>query len=107
MDSIEIIATIATVIVGTMLTRFLPFILFPQNKQRPAFLDYLGKQLPLAILGMLVIYCIKDISFNSGNHGTPELISILLIIIIHLKFRQMLYSIMIGTVFYLYFINYF
>lgn len=107
MDAIEIIATIAAVIAGTMLTRFLPFMLFPHDKQRPAFLDYLGKQLPLAILGMLVIYCLKDISFASGKHGAPELLAILLIAVIHLKFRQMLLSIMGGTVFYLCLLNYF
>lgn len=101
MTFIEELFTIVAVISGTMLTRFLPFLFFPAGKQIPGYLQYLGHQLPAAILGMLVIYCLKDLNFTSSNHALPEISSTIIIILIHLKFRHMLFSIATGTIFYI------
>ena len=93
--------TILMVILGTMLTRFLPFLIFPANKPTPAHIRYLGKVLPAAVFGMLVIYCLKNVSLFSGSHGIPELLSILLVVLLHLWKRQMLLSIAGGTICYM------
>lgn len=95
------IVTIAMVVLGTMLTRFLPFLIFPPGKPTPKFILYLGKVLPGAVFGLLVIYCLKNVSILSGTHGIPELISIALTVVLHLWKRQMLLSIAGGTVCYM------
>lgn len=93
--------TIALCVIGTMLTRFLPFIIFSSQKPTPRYIQYLGKALPAAIFGMLVIYCLKNVSLLSGSHGIPELIAIIVVISLHLWKRQMLLSIAGGTVCYM------
>lgn len=95
------VITIALIVIGTMLTRFLPFILFPAGHKTPKYVAYLGKALPSAIFGLLVIYCLKNVSLLSGSHGLPELISIALVAALHLWKRQMLLSIAAGTVCYM------
>ena len=70
------IITIALCALGTQLTRFLPFLIFNEHKKTPLFVQYLGKVLPGAIFSMLIIYCLKNISFTQGNHSLPELIGI-------------------------------
>ena len=72
--------TIAVVALGTMITRFLPFLLFPSGRETPPYVRYLGRVLPAAALGLLVIYCVKDVAFFTGRwHGLPELISMALV----------------------------
>lgn len=93
--------TIGMVILGTVLTRFLPFLIFPAGKQTPKYVKYLGKVLPSAVFGLLIIYCLKDVSLFSGSHGLPELLAIMLVVLLHLWKRQMLLSIAGGTVFYM------
>lgn len=93
--------TIGMVIFGTVTTRFLPFLVFPANRPTPKYVQYLGKMLPSAALGLLVIYCFKDVSFLSGTHGIPELISVAVVVALHLWKRQMLLSIAGGTVVYM------
>ena len=75
--------TILMVVIGTMMTRFLPFLLFPAGKPTPKYIQYLGKVLPAAVFGLLVIYCLKDVSIFSGSHGLPELAAIVLVIVLH------------------------
>ncbi len=86
---------------GTMLTRFLPFVIFNENRKTPAFIQYIGKFLPPAVFGMLVVYCLRNVSIWQGNHGIPELISIIITGGLHLWKRQMLLSIAGGTVCYM------
>ena len=95
------ILTIAAVVLGTMTTRFLPFLLFPAGKTTPAFVQYLGKALPAAVFGLLVIYSLKDVQLLTGSHGIPEAISIALVIILHCWKRHMLLSIAGGTICYM------
>lgn len=93
--------TIGMVVLGTMLTRFVPFIVFPAGKPTPKYITYLGRVLPAAVFGLLVVYCLKDVSFLTGWHGLPELISIAVVVGLHLWKRQMLISIAGGTVCYM------
>ncbi|MDO4300223.1 MAG: branched-chain amino acid transporter permease [Clostridia bacterium] len=101
MTLIQQIITAAMVVIGTMITRFLPFIIFPAGKPTPKYIQYLGNVLPGAVFGMLVIYCLKNISIFTGSHGIPEVISIIFVIILHLFKRQMLLSIAGGTILYM------
>ncbi len=64
MNVTQQIIMVAMVVLGTMLTRFLPFIVFPSGKSTPNYVQYLGKVLPAAVIGLLVIYCFKDVSFT-------------------------------------------
>ncbi len=95
------IVTIAMVVLGTVLTRFLPFLLFPAGKPTPKYIRYLGTVLPAAVFGLLVVYCLKDVSLLTGSHGLPELIAIAVVAALHLWKRQMLLSIAGGTVCYM------
>lgn len=89
------------VILGTVTTRALPFLLFPEKSEIPKYIKYLADMLPYTMIGMLVVYCLKDIFFSNGTHGLPELISILLIVVLHLWRRNTLLSIGCGSLFYM------
>ena len=102
----EQLVTIGMVALGTMLTRFLPFIVFPTDKETPAYMQYLGKVLPAAVFGLLIVYCMKDVSVFSESHGIPELISIAAVVLLHMWKRQMLLSIAGGTVCYMMLVQY-
>ncbi|MEE1006681.1 MAG: branched-chain amino acid transporter permease [Acutalibacteraceae bacterium] len=95
------IITITLCVLGTMATRFLPFLVFSGDKPAPKYIQYLGKALPAAIFGMLVVYCLKNVSILTGSHGIPELIAIAVVVSLHLWKRQMLLSIAGGTVCYM------
>lgn len=97
----EQIITILVVVLGTMATRFLPFIVFPSGKPTPKYVQFLGKFLPLAVFGMLIVYCLKNVDIFAGSHGIPELISIIVVVALHLWKKQMLLSIAGGTVCYM------
>ena len=85
----------------TMATRFLPFLLFGGKRQTPKIITYLGKVLPCAIMGMLVVYCLKDIRPLAYPYGIPELLGIALVAVLHIWKRNSLLSIGAGTVFYM------
>ncbi len=93
--------TIGMVILGTVLTRFIPFLVFPAGKPTPKYIQYLGKVLPAAVFGLLVVYCLRNVNLFTGSHGIPELLAILVVVILHLWKRQMLLSIAGGTVCYM------
>ena len=86
---------------GTMLTRFLPFLVFSPKRPTPKYIQYLGKALPGAIFAMLVVYCLRNVNVLQFSYGLPELIAIALTIGLHLWKRQMLVSIAGGTVCYM------
>lgn len=95
------IITIAICALGTMATRYLPFLIFSSKKPTPRYIQHLGKALPSAIFGMLVIYCLKNVSILTDTHALPELIAIAVTVGLHLWKRQMLLSIAGGTVCYM------
>ena len=95
------VITIAACALATILTRFLPFLIFSDKKPTPGYVQYLGRALPAAIFGMLVVYCLKDVSLLTGSHGLPELIAILVTAALHLWKKKMLLSIAGGTVCYM------
>ena len=85
------IITVAVVVLETMTTRFLPFLIFPEGKEPPAVITYLGTVLPYAVIGLLVVYCLKDVP-GSGHYG---------ILALHKWKKSTLLSIGGGTVLYM------
>ena len=95
------IITIGMVVLGTVITRFLPFIIFPAGKPTPKYIQYLGKVIPGAIFGLLVVYALRNTDILTGSHGLPEVIAIGIIIPVHVWRRNMLISIASGTISYM------
>ena len=97
----QTLGIILAVALGCMLTRFLPFLLFPEGKQLPKVIDDLSRLLPPAMMGLLVVYCLKGVDFLGGSHGLPEIIAIAVTAGLHLWRRNTLLSIAAGTVVYM------
>ena len=100
MTTTQQIITIAVVVLGTMTTRFLPFIIFSADSA-PEFVRFLGRVLPNAVIGLLVIYSLKD-SIGGVNHCIPELIALAFIFILHKWKKNTLLSIAGGTILYMF-----
>ena len=96
----DVLLIVAGVLV-TMATRFLPFLIFGEKRKTPPIIEYLGTVLPCAIMGMLVVYCLKDISFVKNPFGIPELIACAAVAALHVWKRNSLLSIGGGTVCYM------
>lgn len=94
------ILTVGVIALITAGLRFLPFLIF-RSRKTPEFVAYLGKVLPCAIMGMLVIYCLRNISFASLSAFLPELLACALVALIHIWKRNTLLSILSGTLFYM------
>ena len=92
---------IAVMALVTAALRFLPFLLFGKNRNTPPLVSYLGQVLPYAIMGMLVVYCLKDISLLSSPFGIPEIIGCAVVTLLHIWKRNTLLSIGAGTVCYM------
>lgn len=101
MSFTERLITIFLIFLATIILRFLPFVAFPENKPTPEFIKYLGKYLPGAVFGLLIVYALKDVTILSGSHGIPELIAILVTAAAHLWKKQMIISISAGTICYM------
>lgn len=99
------ILIILIAVLSTMLTRFLPFALFPAGKPLPSFVRYLGRVLPGAVFGLLVVYCFRDISVFSGSHGLPELIAGAAVVALHLWKKNMMLTVAVGTLIYMLLVN--
>lgn len=85
----------------TILLRFLPFVLFGGKRETPSSLLYLGRVLPYAVMGMLVVFALKNVSIFCRPHALPEFISVLVVIVLHVWRRNTLLSILCGTVCYM------
>ena len=96
---------IAVCAVITVALRFIPFLIFGKKKT-PPFISYLGKVLPFAIMGMLVVFCLKGISITAFPYGIPELICVIAVVLLHVWKRNTLLSIIAGTVLYIMLINF-
>ena len=96
----DVLLIVAAVLV-TMATRFLPFLIFGEKRRTPPVIEYLGTVLPCAIMGMLVVYCLKDVTFLRSPFGLPELISCVVVAALHVWKRSSLLSIGGGTVCYM------
>ena len=95
------IILIAVMTLVTMATRFLPFLIFGEKRKTPDIITYLGQVLPFAIMGMLVVYCLKDVAWLSAPFGAPEILGCAIVAVLHLWKRNSLLSIGVGTVAYM------
>ncbi len=101
MTQTEILITIAMMSLGTMVTRFLPFLCFPDNTKAPALVLYLGKALPYSVMGFLVVYCLKGVSVTAYPFAAPEAAAVACVACLHLWLKKPLISIGAGTVIYM------
>lgn len=109
MNTTNIILTISIMAVAVILTRSLPFLVFPSADKTPRFVRFLGRYLASAVFGMLVVYCFKDVHFASAtdatgrltHHGLPQLIGVALTIMLHMWKRNLLFTIAGGTILYM------
>lgn len=108
MTVLEQVISIAIAAVTNFLTRFLPFVIFTSKDDAKVspFIDGLGKFLPAAIMGMLAVYCFRNVNFMAGNHGLPDIIAGVITVVIHLWRRSMFLSLIVGTVTYICLVNF-
>ena len=85
----------------TAVLRFLPFLMFRNGENRPGVVSYLGTVMPYAVMGMLVVYCLKNVSLLAAPHGIPEAIALAAVVALHLWRRSTLLSIFGGTAVYM------
>ena len=97
-SALSLILVMALVTAGL---RFLPFVIFTKGRKVPEVVAYLGRVLPYAVMAMLVVYCLKRLSFVQMPFGLPELISVVLVVVLHVWKRNTLLSIVGGTVCYM------
>lgn len=101
MDNLHSVLIVIVAALVTMATRFTPFLLFGENRKTPEIVTYLGQVLPYAIMGMLVIYCLKDVDITAAPFGVPELLGCAVVAVLHIWKRNSLLSIGAGTVAYM------
>lgn len=101
LNAMETLVILLMLAAGIQLTRWIPFWLFPEKKDPPAVVTYLGHVLPPAMMGLLVIYCLKEVSWTAAPHGAPELIAIAAVALVHKWKENVLLSIGGGTVLYM------
>ena len=99
--TLQTLIIIAVLMLGTCITRFLPFLLFPNATSAPRYIVYLGKALPAAAISLLVVYCLRYVNVMVFPHGLPEVISIAVVIALHIWRKNTLLSIGVGTVLYM------
>lgn len=104
-ETIKGIMIIIALVAATLITRFLPFLLFPAGKETPKYIDFLGRTLPFAAMGMLVVYCLKDVKVTEAPYGLPEAIAIIGIVLLHRLKGNSLLSIGAGTVLYMFLVQ--
>ena len=100
-NNAQAMALILTMTAVTMATRFLPFLLLGDKRQTPPFITYLGKVLPYAIMGMLVVYCLKGLSVTQLSSVAPAVLGVGITAGLHLWKHNTLLSILGGTVVYM------
>lgn len=98
MHDVLLVVVVAAV---TAALRFLPFLIFREGRTMPGWLSHLGQVLPCAIMGMLVVYCLKGVSLTAAPFGIPELLGCAAVALLHIWKRNTLLSIGVGTVFYM------
>ena len=101
MTPLQTLAIILAVAAGTQLTRWLPFLLFPEKREPPKVIEDLGRLLPPAMMGLLVVYCLRNVAWLAPPHGAPELLAVLAVAVLHRAWGNVLVSIAGGTALYM------
>ena len=100
-SGLHALSMILVIVAVTAVLRFAPFFIFSGDQPVPEFINYLGRVLPYSIMAMLVVYCLKGISFAKAPFGLPEMISVILVAALHVWRRNTLFSIICGTICYM------
>lgn len=98
---LQTLLMIVAVALGAILVRFLPFVLFPDGRKAPPAVAFLGRVLPPAMMGLLVVYCLKGVSFLRPPFGVPEFAASAAVVLLQLRTRKPLLSIAVGTAIYM------
>ncbi|HJD11429.1 MAG TPA: AzlD domain-containing protein [Candidatus Phocaeicola caecigallinarum] len=106
MTQTEQIITVMVVVIGTQLTRWLPFGIFRSAESTPMYVQYIGKILPPAIFGMLVVYCYRDLPLTPFSEGLPQIVCGICVAVCQLLFKNMCLSILTGTALYIIWMNF-
>ncbi len=106
MHNVHALLLVAVVALVTILLRFLPFWIFGENRTTPPLIAHLGQVLPFSVMGMLVVYCLKDVNLTSAPFGIPEAIGCALVALLHFWKRNTLLSIGAGTICYMLLVQY-
>ena len=101
LTNVQALGIVLAVTLGTVITRFLPFALFPDSRPVPKIVEYLGRTLPAAMMGLLVVYCLKSVTPLAFPYGAPEAIAIAVTALLHGWKRNVLLSIAGGTAVYM------
>lgn len=101
MTDTQMIITVALAVAGTVATRFLPYLLFSEGRPVPAVVEYLGHALPPAVFGLLVVYCLRNVTFTSGTFGIPELVSLAVVVAVYAWRRDLMSPMVAGTAAYM------
>ena len=101
MNNLHSVLVIAVAALVTIALRFLPFLIFGEDRKTPPLVAFLGQVLPYAIMGMLVLYCLKDVDITAAPFGIPEAIGCIAVALLHVWKRNTLLSIGLGTVCYM------
>ncbi|MGN0333383.1 MAG: branched-chain amino acid transporter permease [Lachnospiraceae bacterium] len=104
-DAVTSLLIILVVAVTTFATRLVPFLIFPKGKEIPPVVQYLGKVLTPAVIGMLVVYCLKSTTVMESPYGIPELVAVVVTAVLHVWKRNNLLSIGTGTILYMFLIQ--
>ena len=105
MSAGKALAMILVAAVCTFATRVAPFLLFNGKKPIPPIVRYLGAALPPAVIALLVVYCVKNVTWLAAPHGIPELLCIAVTALLHVWKRNNLLSIGVGTVLYMFLVQ--
>lgn len=101
MSSLQAAATVGIIALATLFIRAVPFVLFPKAQKTPPFIRYLGRVLPHAVMGMLMVYCFKAVDFSKPPYGLPEILATLAAMGLHLRKRSVILSIAASTILYM------
>lgn len=105
MNDAHSMALIAVIAAVTLILRFLPFVIFSGKREVPKYILFLGDRLPYAIMGMLIVYCLRNVSFAAVSDWLPSFLSIIVVVILHVWRRNTLLSIIGGTFVYMFLIQ--
>ena len=105
MNSLHSALLIAVIAVVTVMLRALPFLVFNGRRKVPGYIMFLGDKLPYAIIGMLIVYCLRNVSFGAAADWLPSFISVIVVVVLHIWKRKTLISVAGGTLVYMFLVQ--
>ena len=104
-DTRHAIIVIVAMGLAVLATRIVPVLIFGRGEKVPEFILYLGRVVPYTAMGLLIVYCLRDVSVLEAPHGIPELLSLAVVTLTYLWKRNTILSVVIGTVLYMFLVQ--